>query len=266
MQSGVEESSDTAADACRRRACSVTRAESAFSCRPNRLSPRIARSSSRIAGSALPRSCSLRSACRSNSAADRTFPLPCVGSASRNTDAMNSLTSSARVFLGQRHPRLPRHHTRADQERREHGCSCTDGECVPRDELADAIPEAVRLRQHRSCTEIAFDIVEQGVDRRVPRLRRLLESPEHDRVEIAAQRFAPLPLQTPRSVAQGRPARLRLPAPRGNPASVCTAVDRRAVRRESRPVNRRPMRWSAARRGFARAMRTLASARGRKAR
>ena len=127
------------ADSWRRRACSTTRAASAFSCSPNRLSPTIARSSAAIAGLTSERSC----ICARPAGAGRppTGPCPrtCVGSASRNTEAMNALTSSARRS-SRPPPREPATSPRwrRRQRPRRPAAAARDGNRVSRRELAHA--------------------------------------------------------------------------------------------------------------------------------
>ena len=81
---------------------------------------------------------------------DLPFALGWIGFAKHRGDELLDFLRSC--LLGQRHSGLPRHHTRADEDCREYRSGGTDRERVPRDELADAIPETVRLREHRSRT------------------------------------------------------------------------------------------------------------------
>ena len=225
-QSRLEQSSAMRADSCRCSASSITRAASAFSCSPNRLSPMIARSSSCVAGLTSERSCSLRSACRSRSAADRTLPRTWVGSASRNTEAMSSLTSSARVFSASATRACHVATVAPMMMAASTAAAARDGDGVTRRELAHAVPEAVRAREHRSPVEIAFEVLHERVDGGISLVRLLLQRLENDRVEIAPERSAVVAAPRRRSAAAGPLPGWRLRARRASPASACTAVSR----------------------------------------
>ena len=95
------------------------------------------------------------------------------------------MTSSRSRFLGQRHTSLPRRNARADDNGREHRSGGRDGDGVTRGELAHAVPETIRTREHRSPVEVAFEVIPEGVDGGISLVRFLLQRFENDRVEIA---------------------------------------------------------------------------------
>jgi hypothetical protein len=94
------------------------------------------------------------------------------------------------LLLRQRNPRLP------DGDRRsgEHGesdCSgSADCQSVASHELGQAVPAAVRLRQHWPITKVALDVVNERMHGRIPFFGLLLERLGDDGVEIAFQKLA----------------------------------------------------------------------------
>ena len=104
-------------------------------------------------------------------------------------------------LLSQRHAGLPGRDTRAREHRDENGGGGAHRELVARHELAEAVPAAVRLREHRARIEIPLDVVEQGMGRGITIGGIFLERLEHHGVEIAAQ---PGGVRAPRAVARSR--------------------------------------------------------------
>ncbi len=78
-------------------------------------------------------------------------------------------------FLGQRHTSLPRRDTGADDDGRKHRSGGRDGDGVTRRELAHAVPETIRAREHRSPVEVAFEVIPERVDGGISLVRFLLQ-------------------------------------------------------------------------------------------
>ena len=81
--------------------------------------------------------------------------------------------------------RLPQGDARAGDERERDRAGTGERELVPRDELAQAVPRARRLREHRIATQESGELQSEGFRGGIALAWRLAQRLEHDRVEVA---------------------------------------------------------------------------------